>query len=231
MTSDNAASPRPSDAAERTAHLYLVRHGEFPSNPLGLLDTEVPGQPLNAKGREQAGIAGEQLIGLGSSATAVYHSQAERAKNTAQIISGALGVDAVEVPGAFEVQAGELEKRGDPDALAVYRSYTHAWMRGNDLASALPGGESGEDVRARIFPQIETLYRDHVAQGRDAVLVIHGTLIRVVSGLLGAIDGDFAASHAVPNCGIIGLIPSGDGELGGAASWECDDWAGITPQA
>ena len=231
MTSDNAASPRPSDPAERTAHLYLVRHGEFPSNPLGLLDTEVPGQPLNAKGREQAGIAGEQLIGLGSTATAVYHSQAERAKNTAQIISGALGVDAVEVPGAFEVQAGELEKRGDPDALAVYRSYTHAWMRGNDLTSALPGGESGEDVRARIFPQIETLYRDHVAQGRDAVLVIHGTLIRVASGLLGAIDGDFAASHAVPNCGIIGLIPSGDGELGGAASWECDDWAGITPQA
>ena len=230
MTSDNA-SPQPAGPAEHTPHLYLVRHGEFPSNPLGLLDTEVPGQPLNAKGREQAGVAGEQLIGLGSTASAVYHSQAERAKNTAQIISGALGVEAVEVPGAFEVQAGELEKRGDPDALATYRSYTHAWMRGSDLASALPGGESGEDVRARIFPQIEKLYREHVSQGRDAVLVIHGTLIRVTAGLLGAIDGDFSASHAVPNCGIIGLIPAGDGELGGAASWACDDWAGTTPQA
>lgn len=231
MTSDNAAASPSAAPTERAAHLFLVRHGEFPSNPLGLLDTAVPGQPLNAKGREQAGIAAEQLIGLGSTATAVFHSQAERAKNTAEIISGALGVDAVEVPGAFEVQAGELEKRGDPDALASYRSYTHAWMRGNDLASALPGGESGEDVRARIFPQIETLYRDHVAQGRDAVLVIHGTLIRVTAGLLGAIDGDFSASHAVPNCGIIGLIPHGRGELGGAETWECDDWAGVTPQA
>lgn len=230
MTSENA-SPQTAATTERIPHLFLVRHGEFPSNPLGLLDTAVPGQPLNAKGREQAGVAGEQLIALGCTATSVSHSQAERAKNTAQIISAALGVPAVEVPGAFEVQAGELEKRGDPDALATYRSYTHAWMRGNDVASALPGGESGEDVRARIFPQIETLYRDHVAQGRDAVLVIHGTLIRVAASLLGAIDGDFSASHAVPNCGIIGLIPSGDGELGGAKSWSCDDWAGTTPQA
>lgn len=230
MTSENA-SPKPAAAAERPAHLYLVRHGEFPSNPLGLLDTALPGEPLNARGREQAGVAGEQLIGLACTATAVSHSQAERAKNTAQIISGALGVPAIEVPGAFEVQAGELEKRGDPDALATYRSYTHAWMRGNDLDFPLPGGESGNDVRARIFPQIEALYREHVSQGRDAVLVIHGTLIRVVASLLGAIDGDFSAAHAVPNCGIIGLLPSGEGSLGGAASWECDDWAGTTPQA
>lgn len=230
MTPDTA-TPEPAATAERTPHLYLVRHGEFPSNPLGLLDTAVPGQPLNAKGREQAGGAGEQLIGLGSTATVVHHSEAERAKNTAQIIAGALGVDTLEVPGAYEVQAGELEKRGDPDALASYRSYTHAWMRGNDLRSGLPGGESGTAVRTRIFTQIEMLYREHVLQGRDAVLVIHGTLIRVTAGLLGAIDGDFAASHAVPNCGIIGLIPSGGGTLAGAGSWECDDWAGITPQA
>lgn len=229
MTSEPAPARTPAPA-DRAAHLYLVRHGEFPSNTRGLLDTSLPGGRLTELGTQQAAGAAAQLREFGCTATVIHHSEAARARHTAEIIGGALERPTLEVPGVFEVQAGELEKRGDPDALATYRSHTHAWMRGYDLDVAIPGGESGTDVRNRVFPRIEELYRGHVAEGRDAVIVVHGTLIRVVGALLGAVHGEFPAQHAVPNCGIIGLVPSGEGVLAGAAAWTCDDWAGQDPE-
>ncbi|WP_333619518.1 histidine phosphatase family protein [Dietzia sp.] len=228
MTAETAATQNPADSG-RAARLFLVRHGEFPSNTRGLLDTTVPGELLTDRGREQAAGAAERLAELGCTVTAVHHSPAARARNTAEIIGAGLGLGPVEVPGVFEVQAGELEKRGDAEALAAYRAVTHAWMGGDDLETGLTGGETGIEVRDRAFPQLEKLYREHVAQGRDAVLVIHGTLIRVLGGMLGVVSGEFAAGHPIPNCGIVPLVPAGTGELAGAASWTVEDWAGTAP--
>lgn len=73
-----------------TPRLFLVRHGEFPSNPLGLLDTAVPGERLNETGIAQATAAGDELAARGSTATVVYHSEAARAAHTAELIAANL---------------------------------------------------------------------------------------------------------------------------------------------
>lgn len=229
-----SATAHPS--AGRPPTLFLVRHGEFPSNPLGLLDTLPPGQRLNDTGIAQTTGAALRLAAFGCTAPEVLHSAAARAGHTAELLAAGLAEAAAlgaapraiptrELPDMTEVRAGVLEMRGDAEALAAYRGVTHAWMRGEDLDGRVEGAEDGHAVRARAFTQIAQVKTEFLDRGSDAVLVAHGTLNRVVSAMLGAVTGDWARLNPLPNCGIVQLVPEGAGELAGAASWRCLDWA------
>jgi probable phosphoglycerate mutase len=126
---------------------------------------------LNAVGRDQAGELAESLDG--TPIAAIYSSDLARARETAEIVGGRLGLAVVLDPGLREVDVGDWSGvRHDeiavrfPEGFARWQDGWHGWE----------GGESYEEMRERV---IETLLRLAVAHDGETVLVVaHGGTIR-----------------------------------------------------
>ena len=87
--------------------LVLIRHGQTPSNVLGLLDTEPPGPGLTELGADQAAavpatVAAEPI-------EIVYASSATRAQETAAPLAQSLGLEIKVRPAIREIAAGDWE--------------------------------------------------------------------------------------------------------------------------
>lgn len=200
-----------------SARLHLVRHGQTPSNVAGALDTALPGAPLTELGREQARLVGAELAGSGISPSVILSSEAARARETAGLINDAMGLTTQAVPGMYEVQAGSYEMRTGGEALLAYNRVVRDWLEDGDLASCLPGGESALDVQDRSMPVISELRESYLDNGLDVVLVVHGTLMRMIAVFAGAVPSQWALANRIPNCGVIELAPDGGG-------WSCERW-------
>ena len=70
--------------------LMLIRHGQTPSNVLGLLDTNPPGPGLTDLGIRQAAALPATLAGC--RIDAIYASNQPRAQLTAQPLAAARGL-------------------------------------------------------------------------------------------------------------------------------------------
>jgi probable phosphoglycerate mutase len=148
-----------------------------------------------------------------------------RAAQTAAEIADELGLRAQEFDGIHEVQVGELEDRNDDDAIAEFETIYQRWHEG-DLAVAMPGGESGDDVLKRYVPvltQLRIRYLDDHEWHDDIVVVSHGAAIRLVSAVLAGVDGSFALDHHLANGESVVLAPITDGR------WSCLQWGTHTP--
>ncbi|MFL0579112.1 histidine phosphatase family protein [Dietzia sp. 179-F 9C3 NHS] len=205
-----------------SARLYLVRHGQTPSNVAGALDTALPGAPLTELGRDQARIVGQELAQEGVAPSVLLSSEAARARETAGLMSehfrlGDAPMPTQAVPGAFEVQAGDYEMRTGAEALLAYNRVVRDWLEDGDLTSSLPGGESALDVQDRVMPLVSELRDSFLDNGTDAVLVVHGTLMRMVAVFAGAVPSRWALVNRIPNCGVIELAPDRGG-------WSCERW-------
>ena len=121
------------------------------------------------------------------------------------------------VPGAFEVQAGDYEMRTGAEALLAYNRVVRDWLEDGDLTSSLPGGESALDVQDRVMPLVSELRDSFLDNGTDVVLVVHGTLMRMVAVFAGAVPSHWALVNRIPNCGVIELAPDRGG-------WSCERW-------
>ncbi len=102
-----------------SGRLVLVRHGQSCGNVDKRLDTRPPGAELTPLGREQARDFAKALP---APPTLLLHSVATRAVQTAEEISGVVGVPAREVTGIHEVQAGDLENRNDDAAIDEFHA-------------------------------------------------------------------------------------------------------------
>ncbi|SDN29121.1 histidine phosphatase family protein [Allokutzneria albata] len=194
--------------------LILVRHGQTQSNVDLILDTKLPGPPLTGEGRRQALAAGLALAS--EPVRAVYASEAARARETAAPIADAHGLDVVVLPGAHEVQIGELEGRSDMPAVEKYREVYCSWV-GGDLDRAMPGGgETGRQIRERFLSAIERITSVH-SEG-TVVLVSHAGVIRFIVGQLVPDVDELVAGHAyLPNTGRVVLEVDSSG-------WRCLHW-------
>ncbi|MFN3338504.1 MAG: histidine phosphatase family protein [Dietzia sp.] len=200
-----------------SARLHLVRHGQTPSNVAGALDTALPGAPLTELGREQARTVGSELATSGISPTVVLSSEAARARETAGLIAEAMELPTQAVPGAYEVQAGRYEMRTGTEALLAYNRVVRDWLEDGDLTSCLPGGESALAVQERAMPLVSELRESYLDNGIDVVLVVHGTLMRMIAVFAGAVPSQWALVNRIPNCGVIELAPDRGG-------WSCERW-------
>ncbi|MFF5989763.1 histidine phosphatase family protein [Prauserella flavalba] len=201
--------------------LYLVRHAQSEANVLKTLNTALPGPPLTELGRRQADALAEQLAG--EPVAAVYASQATRAQQTAAPLASSLALDLQVVEGIHEIQVGELEDRGDTEALERYFGTVGPWTRG-DLSPAMPGGESGRDVYDRFVTAVGDLRAKHVEVDPDGVVVVvsHGGAIRLgAEWLADNVKPEIADKGLLPNTGIVRLETRGDD------GWTCLDWAGM----
>ncbi|MBB3662532.1 putative phosphoglycerate mutase [Prauserella sediminis] len=200
--------------------LYLVRHAQSEANVRKILDTALPGPPLTELGRQQARDLAERLGG--EPIAAVYASYATRARQTAGPLADARSMEVTLLPGVQEVSVGDLEGRGDQEALELYGKIVGQWLDGR-LDVPLPGGETGHDVRKRYVEAIDGLRDRHYGSGEAVVVVSHGGAIRFgAEWLAGNVTSEIADNGLLPNTALVRLDADANG------GWHCSEWAGIS---
>jgi probable phosphoglycerate mutase len=195
--------------------IILIRHGQTPSNVAGLLDTAPPGPGLTELGVEQAdavpvALAGERI-------DAVFASTLTRAQDTAAPLAAARGLPVIVRDGLREVAAGDLEMRGDLEAVHAYLSVVRRWLDGQ-VEVRMPGGESAVEVLER-FDAVATEAANEVPDGGAAALVSHGAAIRIWAAARAVnLPNTFGAINNLRNTGVVIL----DGDPAGG--WTAVSW-------
>jgi probable phosphoglycerate mutase len=168
------------------SRLLLVRHGQSEWNAVGRWQGQAD-PPLTDVGRAQARAAARAV----GSVDAVFSSDLQRARETADVIAERIGVGPVIAdPGLRERDAGEWSgltrdeiRDRYPGYLPEDRHRTFAPGSSNNLKRP-PGWESDEEVLARV---LDAIRRVHLVIGDgDGLVVTHGGVIYVLEGLLGA---------------------------------------------
>lgn len=142
--------------------LVLVRHGRTAWNArkvfMGRTD-----MPLDEVGHAQALALAQspRVAGI----AAVYTSPLKRAHQTAAYVRPA----PTPVGGLEELDQGELEGLSVPEAVARHEAFFQAWMR-DPVGVCVPGGESLDAGRDRIWAALEQVARHHEADERVVVV-------------------------------------------------------------
>lgn len=201
--------------------LHLVRHAQSTANVRRALNTRMPGPPLTELGHQQAEALAESL--RAEPVVAVYASIAVRAQQTAAPLAASHGLEVQVVEGVHEIFVGDLEDRTDQEALVSYARVYYPWTLG-ELGGAMPGGESGEQVRDRYVAAVEQIRAKHEQAHPDGtvVLVSHGGVMRLCAEILSDnVPPNLAEAGLIPNTGAITLRAKDGG------GWHCEAWAGV----
>jgi probable phosphoglycerate mutase len=201
------------------SRVLLVRHGQSEGNVARVWTSARGGFPLTALGHEQARAAGESLRGRG--VVAVYGSPLVRAQETAAEIGAILGLPAYELEGVEELHVGIHEGVHDDHVGPVAEQVFGAWWRDNDLSGGFEGGETGEQIAARMRGALDRVADEH--PGETAVVVSHGGAMAVGVVALCSLDASYVATHLLKNCDVVELDRDADG------AWTCVSWAGERP--
>jgi broad specificity phosphatase PhoE len=180
--------------------LVFVRHGRTTWNAEGRFQGW-SGGGLDDVGWEQAGRAGEVVAGVAARVSAgaarVWSSDLARARQTAEVVAAALGVEITVTAGLREADVGRWAGRARAE-VEVQEPQAHlAWWSGTRPA---PGGsetlaQAGERVALSIR-------RAAGATPAGAILVVvgHGLSLRRALDLL-ADQGHIALGGAAPHLG------------------------------
>jgi broad specificity phosphatase PhoE len=152
--------------------IWLARHGETDANAEGRVQGSLD-PPLNGRGREQARELAERVAPLGIEA--LYTSQLQRARETAQIVGERLGLEPHVDERFRESFRGEWEGRLIADIKAEDPT---AWegSLAIEVGFRFPGGESLEEHAARVEEGLADVARGPL----PALVVCHGGSIRRV---------------------------------------------------
>src|SRR6187431_3182247 len=94
-----------------TTKLLLIRHGETDENHRRVFQGQ-SGRGLNARGRDQALRLAARFERVGLRAAALYCSDLERARETADLLSGTLKLEPIADPALREVHVGAWQGLG-----------------------------------------------------------------------------------------------------------------------
>ncbi|HUK97675.1 MAG TPA: histidine phosphatase family protein [Gaiellaceae bacterium] len=163
--------------------ILLARHGETEWNRTGRYQGWAD-PPLNETGRAQARELAEQL--RSTPFDAVYSSDLQRARETAEIVAEPHGVPVIVEPGLREVNVG------------AWSGLNHSEVEARFPDGERPGGESREQHTARVLAAAEKIARAH--PGERILLVSHGGTMRAIRSHVS--DEPF---HPIANCGVLEL--------------------------
>jgi broad specificity phosphatase PhoE len=172
--------------------LILVRHGESSGNRDRIYATSPHDLPLTELGYRQAQEAAQRIAEL-FRPELVVTSAYRRASETARIIAGALALPLEIEPNLHEREIGAHRGRAY-DSFLTEPDYDpqRPWAWKPD------GGESYEDVQARVAPVLDRLAAAHPT--KDVIVVSHGG---VMLCLWAYVAGRWDDAHVPPNCGIV----------------------------
>lgn len=159
--------------------LLLVRHGESTWNADGRWQGQAD-PPLSPLGEEQARDAARRL--RAGQFSRVVASDLRRARRTAEILAGALGLAVDLDPDLREIDVGDWQglTRAQIDELAP--GALADWSEG--LSESTPGGESRDHLTGRARAVLLRVAGE-TAGGDRVLLVSHGALIRNLDRALG----------------------------------------------
>ncbi len=239
---DAASAPEWHPGGKPT-RLWVLRHGQTEMSVQkqfsGLSDPE-----LTSHGREQARraaayVAGQLSGGAGGNASAgssagpvaIYSSPLKRTRQTAEAVAEALaeaaavgGSSSAGGPGAakprvhvtealIEMNFGDWEGRTFAEVMDEFPLEHDACFW--DSAAAPSGGESPDDVLARVRPFLRDVARNH--PGEDVVLVSHVTPIKsILRHALCASGALYRTLHLdLAGLSVIEIFPDGSEGSGG----------------
>ena len=167
---DTADSPRSNLAPSR---LLLVRHGQSTWNA----DHRIQGQldpPLSERGVAQASDLAERLTG--HRLAGFYCSDLTRTRQTAELISSAVGVDPVPEPGLREIMLGDWEGKTREDLMVESPELWAQWAA-EPSWDIVPNGEGARPFAGRVTTTLERLRERH--PHGDVLCVTHGGVVHV----------------------------------------------------
>jgi probable phosphoglycerate mutase len=141
-----------------------------------------------------------------------------RAQQTAALVSESVGLPVLVRDGVREISAGDLDLRGDPEAIDRYRGVTFAWAAGQ-LDIAMPAGDTGRVVLARFDQVIDETEQLTGEPSRAALVISHGAVICTwVGSRARNVDVGFLRDRPLPNAGLAVLAG------GSRAGWHAVSW-------
>ncbi len=164
------------------SRLVLVRHGESLWNTQWRIQGHKD-SGLSPLGRLQTERLADRL--KGRSFGALFSSSAERAKESAQILSAALGLSVHLRDDLREIGLGEWEGKTLQAIQAEYGDLYERWLR-RPLEATPPGGEDLALFQKRIVKALEEIRDTH--PGEDLLIVTHAGAIRAYVSFVLALD-------------------------------------------
>ncbi|MFD7023418.1 histidine phosphatase family protein [Promicromonospora sukumoe] len=195
----------------RRTRLWCLRHAES-ENVTAALAGALPNAPLTENGHHQALQAATTLAH--EPIARVYSSTALRARQTAQPLATAHGIEVDALDGLVEIGIGHHEGSSDPAVRARTAEVLRSWVVDDHLDERVADGETGHAVLSRTTTALERIARQH--PGETVAVVGHvASLTLALSRLcgLGASVWGAPLPHAEP------FLVEHDG-----THWRCSAW-------
>lgn len=182
--------------------IYLVRHGQTEWN----VERRMQGRresPLTRLGERQAGAMAKLLTGLVAADSPgswrLVSSPLGRARQTADVIAASLGVTVEIDERLAEIAFGEWEGRLREEVAPQHPELfaTPEWL------FSPPGGETYEDVRARVVGFLQDLPPE---PARRVIAVSHGVTGRVLRGVYAGLSRADTLMQDVPQDAVFRLL-------------------------
>lgn len=157
-----------------TTTVLLARHGQTESNVSGFYMGR-SGEDLNDVGYAQARSLSSRLAGL--PIASVYTSPLQRAYVTATILAKSHNLKVKVSDDLNEIQLGDWQGLHLNEISQRWPELWQQW-RADPSESAIPGGESFQQVAERAIRAFETVVA--AEPGRQAVIVTHEIVIKVL---------------------------------------------------
>ena len=185
--------------------LVLVRHGETVHNAAGIAQGWND-SALSERGTLQVLGLGERLARL--KPTALFSSPLSRALATAQAIADATGLEIRTLDELREMNYGGWEGKSFLDVRRDDEEIYRRWI--DDADCPCPGGESHNDLRARMERAFRAIEASANGQPLRAVAVSHGTAIRVAATALLDVPTMTSRHFAQDNAAVNLFVRRGD---------------------
>jgi len=165
------------------SHLFLVRHGENLANLTKELSSRRVDYSLTPKGILQAEqtarhfLAAREAGRAGYGIHAIYSSPLKRARETAEIIAGHLGLSVAVMDNFREIDVGDMELQPPTlEVWAVHNRIIEGWFRGQ-AEKGFPNGDNYITICNRMRAGIEQVIAGK--DGQSSIVVGHGGIFTV----------------------------------------------------
>jgi len=177
--------------------IIFVRHGETVGNVRGIAQGWGD-SALSEQGQAQVEKLAHRLRSF--QPTELFCSTLPRAVATAKAISDVLNLEIQQVDDLREMNCGDWEGISFASVREREPELFRSWA--DDPTMKCPGGESFQDVAGRMGRALEHIQTLSNEQPRCAVIVSHGTAIRVVATSLLGLELSAATRFAQDNAAI-----------------------------
>jgi hypothetical protein len=209
----------------------FVRHGQTDPNAMNLIDTAIPGAPLNALGLQEAQNIANVLAPQGPFA-GIFDSQLLRTQQTAGPLAGMVGMTPQSLGGLNEIDAGLFQGLGQLPAGILYIVGPLTWTLGlpvMPMLAPLSADPNGVVFFQNFHSAMQTMYSTALANpvvGANGHItdVSFSSALAIETGTLMTVNNPdplLMLTHSLPNTGVVVL--QGSPQTG----WTMESWDGM----